>query len=199
MGLDQVFELFTQRLRIAAGLFVQDHQVGHEPMHAPIGMRLKHLADQAQIARLADGDQGDGQVARDGISPQAGLALAVFGDALRGGAQQGIGIEQMAGQLLEAARIVGLDAQQAQLKLGRGPGEIHRPVDRMGIAVLVHQAGGLFARGAGGQNQGNLDPLAGSQSEALAQAEDRIQDKSLAVAGFLQQRPSGWRACGRGR
>jgi hypothetical protein len=46
----------------------------------------------------------------------------------------------MAGQLLEAARFVGLDAQQAQLKLGRCPGEIHRPIDRMGIAVLVHQA-----------------------------------------------------------
>ena len=145
MGLDQVFELFAQRLLIAAGLLVQDHQVGHEPVHAPIGVRLEHLTDQAEILHLANGDQGNGQVTRDGIGPQAGLALAVFSDAFCGGTQQGIGIQQMACQLLEAARIVGLDAQQAQLKLGRGPSEIHRPIDRMGIAVLVHQAEDLLA------------------------------------------------------
>ncbi len=31
-----------------------------------------------------------------------------------------------------------------------------------------------------------MNPLAGSQSEAPAQAENRVQDKSLAVTGFLQ-------------
>jgi len=56
----------------------------------------------------------------------------------------------------------------------------------MGIPVLAHQAGDLLARGAGGQNQGNLGPLAGSQGEVLAQAEDRIQDIPLAAIGFLQ-------------
>ncbi len=145
MGLDQVFELLTQRLLIAAGLLVQDHQVGHEPVHAPVGMRLEHLTDQAEILHLADGDQGNRQVTRDGIGPQAGLPFAVFRDAFCGGTQQGIGIQQMAGQLLEAARFVGLDAQQAQLKLGRGPGEIHRPIDRTGIAILIHQTQDLFA------------------------------------------------------
>jgi len=118
VGLNQVIELFTERLRIAASLLVQDHQVGREPMRAPIGMRLEYLTDQAQIPRLTDGDQGNGQVTRDGISPQTGLALAVVGNALRGGAQERAGIEQMARQLLEAARFIGLDAQKAQLKLG---------------------------------------------------------------------------------
>ena len=69
MGLDQAFESFTQRLLIAAGLLVEDHQVGHQPMHSPIGMRLEHLTDQADIPRLADGDQGDRQVARDSVGP----------------------------------------------------------------------------------------------------------------------------------
>ena len=58
----------------------------------------------------------------------------------------------MACELLETARIVGLDAQQAQLKLGCHPREIHRLIDRMGIAILAHQVKNLLARGAGGQN-----------------------------------------------
>ena len=45
---------------------------------------------------------------------------------------------------------------------------------------------GYFTRGAGGQHHGNLDPLAGSQGEALSQAKDRIQDKALAASGFLK-------------
>ena len=63
MGLNQVVELFTQGLLITAGFLVQDHQVGRQPVHAPIGMRLEHLADKAQIPRLFYGDQGHGQVA----------------------------------------------------------------------------------------------------------------------------------------
>ena len=113
--------------------------------------------------------------------------------------QERVGKQQVAGELLEAARFVGLDAQQPQLKLGRGPGEIHRPIDRMGIAVLTHQPQDLLARFAGGENQGNLDTLARAKGQALAQAEDRVQDKTLAVAGFLEERPSDWRASVLGR
>ena len=56
----------------------------------------------------------------------------------------------------------------------------------MGIAILVHQTQDLIACFGGGQNQGNLDAPAGSQGEAPAQAEDRVQNKPLAVAQFLQ-------------
>ena len=74
------------------------------------------------------------------------MTLAVLFDAFGGRAQKGIRKKQVACQLLKAARFVGLDAKQAQLELGRGPGEIHRSIDRVGIAVLVHQPQDTLAR-----------------------------------------------------
>src|SRR4030066_9646 len=56
----------------------------------------------------------------------------------------------------------------------------------MGIAVLTHQPQDLLACFAGGENQGNLDTLAWTESQALAEAEDRVQDKTLAVAKLLE-------------
>ena len=92
----------------------------------------------------------------------------------------------MACQLLKAARFVGLDAKQAQLELGRGPGEIHRSIDRVGIAVLVHQPQDTLPRFARCENQRYLDTLARTQCHALAQAEDGVQDETLAVAQLLR-------------
>jgi hypothetical protein len=56
----------------------------------------------------------------------------------------------------------------------------------MGIAVLTHQPQDLLACFAGGENQRNLDTLAWTKSQSLAQAEDRVQDKTLAVAKLLE-------------
>ena len=92
----------------------------------------------------------------------------------------------MGGQLLETARVVRLDPQQAQLQLGRRPCQIHGPVDGMGIAILVHQSDDLFPGFARGQNQRNLDPLTRTQVQALPQAQDGVEDESPAVAGFLK-------------
>ncbi len=69
----------------------------------------------------------------------------------------------------------------------------------MGVAVLVHQLQDLFAGIPGGEHQGNLDHFARFQGQVPAQAEDRIQDKTLAVAELLEDPHADWRGSGRGR
>src|SRR5665647_447588 len=56
----------------------------------------------------------------------------------------------------------------------------------MRIAVLIHQPQDLLACFAGRENQGNLDTLAWTERQALAQAEDRVQDKTLAAVKLLE-------------
>src|SRR5512136_1133097 len=56
----------------------------------------------------------------------------------------------------------------------------------MEIAVFTHQPQDLLACFAGGKNQRNLDTPAWTESQAPAQAEDRVQDKTLAVARLLK-------------
>ncbi len=111
----------------------------------------------------------------------------------------GLGNSRWLVNLLEATGFVGLDAKQPQLELGGGPGEIHRPIDRVGIAVLVHQSQDLLACFAGRDNKGNLDALARSEGHAPPQAEDRVEDETLAVAGLLKDPHRDSRASARAR
>ena len=97
-------------------------------------MRLEHLPDQADVADLVDRDQGDGQVARDAILPEPGLAFDVLLDPLRGGSQQPVGVQEVAGQLLEAPGVIRLDAQDAHLQLRGGPCKVHGAKDGVRIA-----------------------------------------------------------------
>ena len=76
-GLDQLLQLFPKRLLIAARLLVEDHQIDRQPMHPPENAGLESLTDEGDFPRLADGDQHNGQISRDAVRPQAGLALAV--------------------------------------------------------------------------------------------------------------------------
>ena len=66
---DASVELLAQGLFVAAGLLVEDHQVGLEPVITPVGVRLEHLANEGDVLRFTDGDQGDRRVARDSIGP----------------------------------------------------------------------------------------------------------------------------------
>ena len=91
----------------------------------------------------------------------------------------------MAGQLLKAACFVRLNVQHLQLLLGRTPGKIHGPSDRMRVAVFIHQQQDLLAACAGGKDQGKLEALARFQSETVPQTQHRIEDKALAVAQLL--------------
>ncbi len=185
MDLDQLFQPFLERLLITSRLLVEDYQVDRQPMHLPERAGLEELTDQGDLPRLADGDQDNGQIARDAVRPQAGLALAIVFQAPGGSAQQAIGEQQVTGQLLKTACFVGLNVQHLQLLLGRVPGEIHGSFGGMELAVLVHQKEDILAACPGREHHADLEALPGFQGNVLPQAENRIKDEPLAVAKIL--------------
>ena len=128
-----------------------------------------------------------GNVARDPVGPQAGLALAVLCDVLArrsaGGdwdTADGLPVAE-SGALRRAgcARKRSSSWAEAQAK------SIARSI-AWGSPYLLISSRTCSASCAGGQNQRNLDTLAGAKGQTPAQAEDRVQDKTLAVAGLLQ-------------
>ena len=84
MGLDQRFEPFVHWPLVGARFFGNDQKVRDQPVHAPVGVRLEHLPDQADVTNLVDGNQGNWQVSRDPVLPEAGLAFDVFFNPLCG-------------------------------------------------------------------------------------------------------------------
>jgi len=94
----------------------------------------------------------------------------------------------MACQLLKAPRFVGLDTEEAQFKLGRGPTTRLPSPDRFaGGSVYFAPAGprDLLPGRRGGQYHRNPDALPGTHAQPLAEAENRVNDKTLTVSGFL--------------
>ena len=61
-------------------------------------MGLQHLFDQVDAVQVADAQQDDRQIARDGKAPQPGLTKLVAGNDAGRGAAQGIAVNDGAGQ-----------------------------------------------------------------------------------------------------
>ena len=83
-GGNQSHDLVLQQLPVAGVIFVPDHQVDGESFQPPVGVRLHELAHQIDIGRVGDLQQHDGQIAGNGVAPQAGLAAAVLDENARG-------------------------------------------------------------------------------------------------------------------
>ncbi len=139
VGLSLALQPLFQRLLVTGRLLVQDHQVGRKTPTSPVGLGLEQLANQADVLCLSNVHDRDREIAGDSVGPQVGLALAIVLYSLRGRTENPIRIEHVAGQLLEAQRLIRKDPQQPQLEPGRGPGEFNRALDGQRVGVFLHQ------------------------------------------------------------
>ncbi len=124
----------------------------------------------------ADVDQQDGQVARDAVPPEARLTELVPGDRLPRRAQGTVGAKHTRSQAFEEQRLVIRDRQMVERALRVPERQRKRARDGAGIAVFLRQ--GLSGVAVAGHTGGKRQPhrRARRESDALPQAEDRIQD-----------------------
>jgi len=84
-GGDEPQDLVVENAPVSRGILVPDHQVGQQATRPPVGMRPEQVADQVQIVGVAHAKQNDREIARDAVSPEPQLVLAVTPqDAARG-------------------------------------------------------------------------------------------------------------------
>ena len=101
------------------------------------------------------------------------------------GAQRRIGIQDARREPLEEVRLVGGDAEVAQLDLRLRPGEARDAVERGRIPVLVGERERALARVGDDRRQLDARRRPGGQAHAAAQAEDRIEHR----ADRVRERP----------
>ena len=97
------------------------------------------------LASVADAQQDDGQVAGDGVAPQAGLPAPVLHEHAGVGAQRGMGVEDRAGQAPVELRVRLAGVDLAQHHLGVGPGQLEDAVGEAPVLVFLDQAQGGIA------------------------------------------------------
>ena len=95
----------------------------------------------------------------------------------------------MACKLLNAARVVGLNAEHAQLELRGCPCKVHGTINGVHVGVLGHESHRVFPRFSSGEHQGNHNVLPGSHVYACSDAENRIKHVSLGVARLFDAPP----------
>ena len=178
---DQPHDLVMQLRPVARKILVDDHQVGSQALHPPIGVSLQHLFDQVDPAQVADIEQDNRQVAGDGKTPQPRLAQLIAGNDARRGAAQGIAEDDRGRQ---AAIDLGLgfgDPQVAQHLLTLEPGHFKGALDEVPIAIFLQQRQGGFTgvRDSGDDLHGRR--FVGFQGQGAADRHDGIEHRTIRV------------------
>ncbi|MNS87683.1 hypothetical protein D3C72_1216330 [compost metagenome] len=187
---DQAHDLVVQQLAVTRLLFVPDHQVDDQSLQAPVGMRLHHLARQFDIGRVAYLQQHDGQVAGNGIRPQAGLAALVLDQDAGLGAQGRIRIDHGIGQARIQLRVRFARVQLAQHHLAVRPGQLEHAVGQMAVLVFVDQVQRRIALFGHAGHAVDGDGLVGFERDDVADGHDGVEHGTLAAterATFLQR------------
>ena len=106
-------------LDIGRGPLVQDHEIDRE-LPRQYSCASQQLTDHLHVLDIVDPNKDDGNVAGDPVRPKPGLGAGAFADRLRRRPQPRVRVDDMAGQTLKIARLVGLHPQMAELHLAPG-------------------------------------------------------------------------------
>ena len=160
-------------LDIGRRVFVQDHHVHGQALHAPVFLRQQDLFDLRHVGLIRDAHQHDGQIAGDALRPQDGLLAGCPGGDR--GAEPGVGPQDRRGHRLERRGLGRGDPQMAQLHLGLGPGQGPRAVDRVAVMMSVDQVDQARPRVGHHRPEGEPRRPARRDGDAMAQREGRVQ------------------------
>ena len=162
-----------QALDIGRRVFVQDHHVHGQALHAPVFLRQQDLFDLRHVGLIRDAHQHDGQIAGDALRPQHGLLAGCPGGDR--GAEPRVGPQDWGGHRLERRGLGRGDPQMAQLHLGLGPGQGPRAVDRVAVMMSVDQVDQARPRVGHHRPEGQSRRPPRRDGDAMAQREGRVQ------------------------
>ncbi len=178
---DQSHDLVLEQLPVAGVVLVPDHQIHRQSLQPPVGMRLHQLAHELDAGRVADLQQHDRQIARDGVAPQPRLPAAVLHQRCGAGAQRRIRIEHRARQaaIQLGVGLRGVDLAQRHPAVRRR--EVEHAVRQMPVLVLAGEREAGFARLADAEHHVDGCRFTRLERDAAADGHDRIQDRALAA------------------
>src|ERR1700674_778396 len=180
-GRNQSHDLLLQQLPITGTVFVPDHQIHCQALQAPVSMCLHQLAHEIDVGWITNLYQHDGQIAGNGIAPQAGLAAAILGEDTGLRTQRRIGVDDRIGEAAVELRIgLGrIDLPQHDLTVG--PCQLEDAIGKPAVLVFLHQAERAVASVADARHHVDRGRLLRIQCYAIADSDNRIQYRTLAA------------------
>ena len=184
LAVDQGHQRVVHLVEIVGGELVDDHQIGAERLQAPVFLRLQDLADECHVVLAEHPHEHDGQVARDAVGPQSGLALPVAREHFRIDAHRIVRVQHARGEPVVLPRQFGGHAEvlQQHLAVREGRGGRARRRALVAVAPGERQRGAPRLGRAGGERHAREPPRL--EAQALPEAHHRIEDR----AGRARQR-----------
>src|SRR4029453_10247293 len=99
-GADQRLQGDLQVLDVRGAALVQDDDIDHQSLEAPVLAGAQDLADDGRLLDLVDAHQHDRHVARDSLRPQEMLSCEATANRIRRGAQRRTGVDHVPGEAL---------------------------------------------------------------------------------------------------
>ena len=184
-GPDHCLQRGLELLRVGVRPLVQNDQIDCQPLQAPVLVRAEKLPDDAPILRLVDADQDDREVAGNPVGPQGRGPGRILPQHHRRRPKRRVRVENPARKILEQAGLVHANPEMVELDLRPCPGERDRPLERRGVAILVRQRDGGFARRADERGEDEACALSRHETDSPSEAEDGIEHRTCRV----RQRP----------
>ncbi|MNK94204.1 hypothetical protein D3C87_1143970 [compost metagenome] len=178
---DQAHHAVLKRLAVAARVLVPDHQIHRHALLPPVGMRLDQLANQLEVGRILDPKQHDGQVARDGVSPQTRLSAAILHQRRRLRAHGRVLVDDGVGKpcIELGVRLGGVQLAHDYLRVR--PRQFQGPVGQVAIPVFADQVHAGAAAVTHALHQIDDRGFLRLQGDLAANRGDRVQHRTLAV------------------
>jgi len=165
----------VQVVLIADRMFVDDHDISHQALEAPVLLSLQHLTHECHARGADHADEQDGVVSRNRVWPEPGLPQRVCADHVRIGPHGSVGAKHARHQSLKEQRLVTGNSQVPEGAFRACSGQRERPGGGGEVVILAGQC--LDRRPVGCHARGVTQTrrAAGWQPDALAQADNRIQ------------------------
>ena len=176
---DQPHDLFLQQLPITAAILVPDHQIHHNSLESPVGVRLHKLANQIDIGEVTDLQQHDRQIAGNCIAPQARLCAPILYQDAGVRTQRRVGVDGRTGKSCIDLRVGFGGIDLAQHHLAMRPCQFKDAIRQPPILVFLDQVQSGIAGFADAGNHIDRCRLFRIECYPVADGDNRIQHRTL--------------------
>src|ERR1700747_208242 len=133
------------------------------------------LSHDFHVTEVTNHDDDDRQIPRNALSPKRSLTLSAAAETRRRRSVLGLRKDNEACQLLKGLHIGTPNVQTAHLQLRMGPSGLKSARTSVKLRIAPRQWNNRFAGTCHHRNERELKSLVRQNSDAPAQAEDRIE------------------------
>src|ERR1700746_2539683 len=164
-----------QRFVVTRQFLAHENEIDLQAAQMPESMCGQYLSHDFHVTEVTNHDDDDRQIPRNALSPKRSVPRSGGAETRRRRSELGLRKDNEACQLLKGLHVGSADMEPTHLQLRMGPSGLKSPRASVKLRIAPRQCNNRFAGICHHRNERELKSLVSQNSEAPAQAEDRIE------------------------